>query len=149
MNLSSKELRKEDLLNLDEIASLYKDLGYPSTNEKLKDRLNQIIEHKDYSFLLLIMDDKIVGFSGLCKMLLFEKNGYYMRILAFVVSSKYRNQGLGSFLLKESEDFARIKNCHTIALNSGMRSERKRAHQFYLKNSYEIKSTGFLKELFW
>ena len=97
--------------------------------------------------LLLFEDEKIIGFSGMCKMMFYENGGDYMRILAFVVNSNFRGNGLGSLLLKESERLADKLNCKTITLTSGIRTERENAHKFYKANGFESKSYGFSKSI--
>lgn len=83
----------------------------------------------------------------MCKMLFFERNGEYMKILAFVINSNYRQRGYGSFLLKESVSLARTLRCKVLTLNSGIKEERKNAHSFYTKNGLDRKSFGFVKYL--
>ncbi|WP_461102425.1 GNAT family N-acetyltransferase, partial [Staphylococcus aureus] len=73
--------------------------------------------------LLLIEDEIIIGFSGMCRMMFYENDGNYMRILSFVVNSNFRGNGFGSLLLKESEKLAGKLNCKVITLNSGIRTE--------------------------
>ena len=56
-----------------------------------------------------------------------------MRILAFVINSKYRNSGFGKILLNDSERLSKQLNCKAITLNSGNRNERIQAHRLYSK----------------
>jgi len=147
MPLYSKVLKENNLSTINDMLPLYKDLGYLVSRENLKTILDRIIEHEDYTLLLLFKDNEIVGFSGLCRMMFYEKEGYYMRVLAFVIKSEYRNQGLGKVLLKKSEELAKEKDCHVITLNSGDREERDIAHKFYLKSGYKRKTSGFSKSL--
>jgi GNAT superfamily N-acetyltransferase len=84
---------------------------------------------------------------GLCTGILYNKDGLYARIIAFVVDSNYRNKGIGKLLIKEAERWARNQGADSIALNSGNRPERKDAHQFYKRMGYVEKSIGFAKSL--
>jgi GNAT superfamily N-acetyltransferase len=77
----------------------------------------------------------------------YEKNGMYLRILAFVVKQNVRNLGIGKILIKASEDWAKEQGLHTVIINSGNRDDRKVAHVFYNKMGYTIKSSGFVKQL--
>lgn len=83
----------------------------------------------------------------MCKMMFYENDGNYMRILSFVVNLNFRGNGLGSLLLKESEKLADKLNCKVITLNSGIRTERETAHKFYKANGFESKYYGFLKRI--
>lgn len=134
----------EDASNL---VKLFDDLGYPSTSQQIYSRLKNLLLHPDYFILVLEADKKIIGLCGLCKMMFFEHDDYYMRILAFVIDNNYRNQGYGKKLLKESEKFSINQSCSIITLNSGNRTERINAHKFYTSNGYSSKSTGFTKKI--
>ncbi|PNZ57586.1 GNAT family N-acetyltransferase, partial [Staphylococcus casei] len=87
--------------------------------------------------------------SGMCKMMFYEKKGEYMRLLAFVINSNYREKGYGTILLKESEMLAIQLGCKIITLNSGDRVDRDGAHIFYKRNGFVNKSSGFSKNLYW
>lgn len=126
---------------------LYEGLGYPTIAKDLSIRLNNIFNHQDYYLLLLVKDNVIIGLSGMCKMMFYEKNGEYMRLLAFVINSNYRGKGYGTLLLKESEILATQLGCKAITLNSGNREERDSAYSFYKSNGFEHKSSGFSKSI--
>ena len=133
--------------DINSLTPLFADLGYPTTMEELHERFERLNQHQDYYSLIALYNNEVVGFSRLFKMLFFEQNVYYARLLAFVVSSKYREKGIGKALLHASEEWARNQGCLAITLNSGNREERKVAHKFYLTNGYQNKSSGFLKLL--
>lgn len=147
MNVETRLFDERDLNKIDELLVLYEELGYPTKAEDLLIRLKNIYNHEDYYLLLLIKDDVIIGLSGVCKMLFYEKNGEYMRLLAFVINSSYRGKGYGILLLKESEMLAIQLGCKTITLNSGNREERDNAHSFYKSNGFVNRSSGFSKSL--
>ncbi|MDW3909747.1 GNAT family N-acetyltransferase [Staphylococcus saprophyticus] len=147
MTIEARLFEEQDFNKINELLALYEDLGYPTITEDLVNRLKKIYSHEDYYLLLLIKDDVIIGLSGMCKMLLYEKNGEYMRLLAFVINSNYRGKGYGTLLLKESEILATQLGCKAITLNSGNREERDNAHSFYKSNGFENKSSGFSKSL--
>ena len=147
MTIEARLFEEQDLTKIKELLALYEDLGYPTITEDLVNRLKKIYIHEDYYLLLLIKDDVIIGLSGMCKMMFYEKNGEYMRLLAFVINSNYRGKGYGTLLLKESEILATQLGCEAITLNSGNREERDNAHSFYKTNGFENKSSGFSKSL--
>ncbi|SUM03158.1 Acetyltransferase, GNAT family protein [Staphylococcus devriesei] len=80
-------------------------------------------------------------------MLFYERNGKYMRVLAFVINSNYRGLGFGNKLLRESENFSKQLNCKVITLNSGDRKERLAAHNLYNNSGYYSTTVGFTKNL--
>lgn len=139
---------KNDLSNIGQLAVLFSELGYGEDEFTLKQRLSKIIDHEDYCMLLLRERGRIIGLSGMCKMMFYEKEGFYMRILAFVIGSEYRNNGNGKRLLEASIKFAKSLDCKTITLNSGNRAERDNAHKFYESCGFTQKSQGFTMDIF-
>ena len=147
MTIETRLFEEQDLNKLNELLVLYEQLGYPTITEDLFNRLKRIYNHEDYYLLLLIKDDVIIGLSGMCKMMFYEKNEEYMRILAFVINTDFREKGYGTFLLNKSEMLATQLGCKAITLNSGNREERDSAHNFYKSNGFDNKSSGFSKNL--
>lgn len=144
MTIEIRVLQPADLTDLIELMS---ELGYPTTLEELTKRFGLLRKHVDYETLVAVKDNQVIGFAGVCKALAFEFTGVYVRIVAFVVSSKQRKQGVGTKLLKACEEWAIQQGAEAITLNSGNREERQTAHIFYTSNGYVGKSTGFSKKL--
>ncbi len=147
LKLETRLFEIQDLNKIDELLNLFEDLGYPTNEKDLRIRLKKLYAKEDYFLLLLIKDDQIIGLSGMCKMMFYEKNDEYMRLLAFVINSSYRRNGYGKILLKKSEALSIELGCKVITLNSGNRIERKNAHKFYKINGFENTSSGFYKRL--
>jgi GNAT superfamily N-acetyltransferase len=129
------------------LAHLMGELGYPTSVEEMKERYAYITSNKNYHTLVAELNGQVVGMIGLCTGYFYEKNGCYVRIVAFVVDAKYRNKGIGSLLMEEAEHWAKNQGAITIGLNSGNRIERQQAHQFYLQRGYKERSIGFVKEI--
>lgn len=142
MEITIRTLEKNDYK---ELTILLEELGYPSTEEEIAERYDKLANLPDYASLVAVANGSVVGFSGICRMHYFEQNGTYARILAFVISSTVRKQGIGTILLEASEKWALKNGCSGITLNSGNRPERQAAHSFYKANRYLAKSTGFFK----
>ena len=143
-NVIIRDARVDDI---EEITLLMTDLSYPASVAEMQTRFKNIFAHPDYKTILAVVNDEIVGMAGLFKGIYYEKNGNYMRILVFVVKQSSRQQGIGEFLIKASEDWALENGLHTVLINSGNRDDRKAAHIFYQKMGYVVKSSGFIKEL--
>lgn len=139
--------REAKINDVPDLVSLMEQLGYPTSVDKFKLRFNAIVANPSYHTLVAELDGKIVGMAGLCTGLSYEYDGFYVRIVAFVVDLNYRRNGIGEKLIQQAESWARDQGAIVIALNSGNREERKGAHQFYLKMGYEVKSIGFGKSL--
>jgi len=143
-NLKIREACSSDIPQL---AYLMGQLGYSTLIEQMRIRFEKISAEPSYHTLVIEVEGKVVGMSGLCTGFFYELDGIYVRIVAFVVDDTYRNQGLGKLLLAESEKWARSKGAVGIVLNSGNRTERLAAHAFYKAMGYRDKSIGFAKQL--
>jgi GNAT superfamily N-acetyltransferase len=123
------------------------ELGYPTSAGEMLYRYKNIANHPDYRTIVAVKNNEIVGMAGLARGIFYEKNGGYLRIVAFVVKQTCRQQGIGKLLIKAAEDWAITQGLTTILLNSGKRDERQAAYMFYQKMGYMVKSSGFVKEL--
>ncbi|MBD5798733.1 GNAT family N-acetyltransferase [Bacillus pseudomycoides] len=139
------EIRKARLDDVHDLAMLMKHLGYPTTIEKMKVRLQNIFSHPDYYTLVAEENERVIGMIGLCTGILYTEDGIYARIIALVVDEEFRNQGIGKSLIEAAEKWAMEQGIDSICLNSGNREERHHAHQFYKCMGYVEKSTGFVK----
>ncbi|WP_306475031.1 GNAT family N-acetyltransferase [Bacillus pseudomycoides] len=120
-------------------------LGYPTTVEKMKVRLQNIFSHPDYYTLVAEENERVIGMIGLCTGILYTEDGIYAHIIALVVDEEFRNQGIGKRLIETAEKCAMEQGIDSICLDSGNREERYHAHQFYKCMGYVEKSTGFVK----
>ncbi|MES2478714.1 MAG: GNAT family N-acetyltransferase [Bacteroidota bacterium] len=121
------------------------ELGYPTTADEMKQRMNCILQNPDYKTILATSQTEVLGYIGMFKCLFWEQNGCYIKVQSLVVSSSARRQGIGETLLEEAEKWGRAIGAKLITLNSGNRAERFAAHQFYPAQGYEAKSTGYVK----
>ncbi|PWK78397.1 L-amino acid N-acyltransferase YncA [Mucilaginibacter oryzae] len=147
MTANQITLRDANAADIETIAGLMNDMSYPTSLADMQARMEAIFAHPDYRTLLAIYNNEVVGLAGLQKGLYYEKNGNYLRVLAFVVKETARNLGVGKVLVKAWEDYAAEQGLRTVLINSGNRDDRKVAHLFYHKMGYEIKSSGFVKSL--
>lgn len=133
--------------DVETIALLMADLGYPTPVREMQTKLKKIFSHPDYRTIVAVLNNEIVGFSGLMRGLSFERSGKYVRVISFVVKKTIRNKGIGKLLIKASEEWALEQGADNVIISSGNREDRKVAHIFYQKMGYAIKSSGFFKEL--
>jgi GNAT superfamily N-acetyltransferase len=133
--------------DLDSLTLLMNELDYPTTAAEMHTRFTSIKDHPDYKTLVITVDNEIVGMAGLHNGIYYEKNGRYLRVVAFVVKQTARKMGIGKLLLTACEHWGISKGLTTSVLTSANRDGRKAAHAFYQKMGYEIKSSGFIKQL--
>ena len=133
--------------DIKELTLLMNELGYFTTLEEMRGRFSKISAHPDYKTIVAISNDEVVGMVGLAKGLFYEKIGGYLRVLALVVKQSSRGMGTGKALLTAAENWAKEQGLMTVLINCGNRHEREHAQKFYHEMGYDIKSSGFVKQL--
>lgn len=144
IHIREVQITDMDILSL---ANLMTELGYETAHNEMKVRLTHIQKYGDYKTYLATMNNKVVGMIGMTKNYYYERNGIYVRVLALVIDQGFRKLGIGKQLMKVSEEWARKIGADRILLNCGNREDRKIAQRFYKKIGYQIKSSGFVKNL--
>jgi len=139
-----RDARESDV---EQLSVLITQLGYPCTTDEVLTRFKSVSGNADYRTLVIADGEDPIAMAGLIKGFWYEKNGTYVRILAFVVDEDYRGEGIGKMLIKAIEDWALSLRVNAIILSSGNKDERIGAHRFYQSLGYEIKSSGFIKQL--
>ncbi|KNH35893.1 GNAT family N-acetyltransferase [Exiguobacterium acetylicum] len=131
--------------DLPQLVGLMAQLGYPASEDELRERFTRVTRHPDYELLVLEDDDMLLGCVGLFQAQAFEHDMTYVRIVAFVVNAKHRRQGIGRRLIQAAEDWAHERGATAVLLNSGNRPEREAAHHFYQAMGYSVTSTSYSK----
>ena len=96
-------------------------------------------DSKDHFSLIAVKDEEIIGHVRVDKLTDPFKNISYYLLNYICVEEKYRNQHIGSLLLKEEEKKAQEDNIAYLELTS--RKERNIAHHLYLKEDFVIRET--------
>ncbi|MHA6252777.1 GNAT family N-acetyltransferase [Oceanobacillus sp. CAU 1775] len=140
-------IRKAVQKDISQLAVLMGELGYPTTTEEMEHRFSKINSSSYYNTLVAEKEGVLVGMIGMILGYHYEKNENYVRIVAFVVDSNHRKQGIGEKLIGKAEEWAREHGANRLVLNSGNRSERDDSHQYYVRRGFEGSATGFYKAL--
>jgi GNAT superfamily N-acetyltransferase len=129
------------------IADLAGQLTYPSTPEKIAQRLDGIKGSPDHAvFVAELETGEIAGWIAVFVYRTLEADAR-AEISGLVVDERYRSQRIGERLLNRSEEWARERGCATIGLRSNV--IRERAHVFYERQGYKHVKTqkSFRKRL--
>jgi GNAT superfamily N-acetyltransferase len=137
-----REAGKEDI---EALANLMSELGYPSSTPEMDGRFAEISADPSYDTLVAERDGKVVGMVGLHVESYYEKDGPNARIMALVVGSEHRDREVGRALISAAEDWARQRGAKDIMLTTHKR--RTGAHEFYRRMGYEATGYRFYKEL--
>jgi GNAT superfamily N-acetyltransferase len=140
-------IRIADENDIPDLSYLMGELGYPTSEKSMRSRFIKITSAAGNQTFVAEKSGRVIGMAGISTGYLYERDGIYARITAFVVDSAFRNCGIGKKLIKEVEEWARSIGAAGIVLNSGKRPEREAAHQFYRKMGFEERSIGFVKSL--
>ncbi len=127
------------------LARLMGELGYPTTEEEMKARFEAIEKDASYGTLVAERGGEVIGMGGVTLGRAFAFDGVHARLVALVVDSKYRGNGVGRALLGACEGWARNRSAQKIMLNSG--KNRVQAHEFYRGSGFEDTGLRFVKPL--
>lgn len=139
------EIRPGAPADAEGVAALITHLGYPSTPEQMRARLERIAAHPDYATLVAERDGHLVGMAGLKRGLSYNYDEPYARILSLVVDPGERGRGTGATLVAACEAWARGQGAASVHLTTAL--HREDAHRFYERLGYELTGTRYLKKL--
>ncbi|MGR9047197.1 GNAT family N-acetyltransferase [Halobacillus faecis] len=122
-------------------------LGYPSSEKQMKNRLQRIISQKQYQTYVYEENGELLGMIGMIFSEAYHTDESHVRVIAFVVLETEQGKGIGRLLMEKAGEWAVTNGAKTIMLNSGNRSERKKAHEIYHSIGFEGRATGFYKRL--
>lgn len=138
-------IRKAVPGDVEALATLMGELGYPTSPGGMRARLARIFEHPAYRTLVAESGGLVVGMVGLEVGHYYEMDGGYARISALVVNSSHRRLGMGDALIQAAESEAVRAGAGHIFVNSGI--SRPEAHAFYESSRYEVTGYRFSKSL--
>jgi len=82
--------------DVESLADLMSDLGYPTTVDKMKLRMRHIAEESNYYTYVAAIDEKVVGMIGIRSTFYYEEDGTATRISVLVTKKQYEGQGIGT-----------------------------------------------------
>lgn len=127
------------------LSLLMGELGYPTSEEEMERRFAAIEADGYYGTLVAELEGEVVGMGGVMLGRAFEFDGVYARLVALVVASRYRGNGVGRALLAACEEWAQGRSAQKILLNSG--KTRAGAHELYRSAGYAETGLRFVKPL--
>ena len=116
------------------IAELCGQLGYPSSTDETRRRLEVMAGFPYHVLLVAELDGQVVGWAHVHAYPLPEMD-FHADLGGLVVDEAHRSTGLGKALLAAAEDWARSKGCAELRVRSNV--IRLEAHRFYETNGYE------------
>ncbi len=135
-------LRSLELADVEEVAVLCGQLGYPSTAEQVRSRLGPLLKDPEHRVMMAQHDSgKLVGWlhALVHKSLLSDPTCI---IDALVTDEKHRGRGIGRLLLADAETWARTRGCRRVSLLSNV--TRSETHGFYQHLGYRSNQTSHI-----
>jgi GNAT superfamily N-acetyltransferase len=125
--------------DVDRLADLCGQLGYPLSREQVRLRLTEIAQEPGNEVHVAVGSGEfVVGWIQLYvrQLLMVER---HVEMGGLVVDEAYRGQGVGRMLVDWAETWARDHGCDTIYLRSNV--QREAAHRFYERMGYQLTKT--------
>jgi GNAT superfamily N-acetyltransferase len=117
------------------LAELSGQLGYPSTEAQIRERLRRIKPASDHAVLVVEASKAgVIGWLHVSRQPLVEME-IRGEVNTLVVAEGQRSLGAGARLLAAAEEWARKRGCKGMSVRSNV--IRERAHKFYERNGYE------------
>jgi GNAT superfamily N-acetyltransferase len=134
-----RDARESDV---NELAGLTTELGYPSTPTDIARRLPFLLGRDDQRVLVAVDDrDRAVGWIHVALQRSLEDDPY-AQIAGLVVAAAARGAGAGSRLVAEGERWARAQGVGIMRVRTNV--VRERTHGFYRNAGYALKKTSHL-----
>jgi GNAT superfamily N-acetyltransferase len=126
-------IRPATLADAAAIAALSGQLGYPSTEEEIRDRLRTLESGGSTEVLVAESDGRIDGWIAVRGDLSLE-TGPFAEIAGLVVDESARGKGIGASLVEAAERWAKERGHTRIRVRSNV--VREAAHRFYERLGY-------------
>lgn len=120
------------------IAALAAELGYPTTSEVIRKRMQLLLDRPDH--LVLVASDQnanVIGWMHIERRISLE-GGEKAEVLGLVVARSQRRTGVGRQLMAEGEKWAFEQGLVLVVRSNINRNE---AHGFYQGLGYELAKT--------
>lgn len=128
-------VRQPRFADLDRMANLAGQLGYPSSRGQIQARLDGMVHSDQHAvFVAELSVGEIGGWIGVFVQRSVEMDDHAV-ISGLVVDQNSRCRGIGKVLLQAAAEWAMNRGCRSITVSSNV--QRNRAHQFYEDNGFK------------
>jgi len=132
---SELRIRRVRSSDVERVAELATQLGYPVTVREMQRRLKGVMKDREAACLVAeSREEGVIGWIHVSVTPLVEVERR-AEVNGLVVDEKARSHGAGATLLVAAEEWAQGKRCNSMSVRSNVLRER--AHGFYLRNGYE------------
>jgi len=139
------ECRPASSEDADRVAELLEQLGYPTSPEAARRRLELLVASHNDEVWVAERDGTVVGLVAIHVSASLERDGEVAKVSAIVVDEAVRRDGIGQQLMALAEREARRRGCVLLFLTTAER--RQDAHAFYRGLGFEETGRRFAKPL--
>jgi len=132
-------IRQATLGDVERLADLCGQLGYPLSPQEVKPRLVEIMQDEPNDVYVAVDGDgRVIGWVQVYvrQLLMVERHA---EMGGLVVDKEYRDRGIGRMLVDWAEAWARDHGCSALYLRSNV--HREAAHRFYERAGYQLVKT--------
>jgi len=144
--MSKAHIRPVRIEDARSVATLATQLGYPSSEAQLAERIPHVLGLGDAAAMVAEDAGAVVAWIHveLRRTLVADQEA---QVMALVVDERCRGRGIGAALMSEAERWARERGA--VKLRVGSRTTREGAHRFYEREGYALAKTShwFQKDL--
>ncbi len=133
------QIRRMAANDLERVADLCTQLGYPAVAADVAPRLDAIAARSDHAAFVADDDGAVLGWVHVCAGMLVLESDPWAEVGGLVVDERARGRGVGDRLLAAAEDWARERGYRQVRLRSNV--IREAAHEFYRRRGYEVFKT--------
>ncbi len=120
--------------DVDRLALLTDQLGYPTSPRIIRARLYQLAAENAQAVLVAELGDQVVGWAQVGRGLSLEA-GEQAELVGLVVDESLRSRGIGAALVAAAEAWARERGLGRLRVRSNV--TREATHRFYRKLGFE------------
>lgn len=144
MDIEIREIRENDYSDI--VLLWNNELGSRTvTTENISERFERMNKDENYKTFVALFENKVVGCITVVQTMALEYETGYLKINGFAVKEKYQKKGIGTKLLKHTENYAKDRGLSYLILNSGF--QRTEAHEFYESKGFDKLSYCFTKKV--
>jgi ribosomal protein S18 acetylase RimI-like enzyme len=145
MPSSTVSIREATIADAESIARLVTELGYPTSSEQMRERLDVILKDEGYTTLVAFDPESIRAFIGMRVGPLYEADEFCGQIMALAVAKDHQRGGMGRMLMETAESHLNERGVRIVVVMSG--THRADAHAFYKRLGYALTGNRFKKVL--
>lgn len=121
-------LRKAEKSDVSGICTLADQLGYNSSLDNLKKRLNEILNLNDHTVIVAEYDKSVIAWIHAFEAKRIESQ-FFIEIGGVIVDEEFRNLGIGKLLFEEIQTWTSAKRFKKIRIRSN--ALRIESHKFF------------------